>query len=372
MDENETFDGSETGADGDGPSEDVETGAPGGALARMRSRLSVPGADSALTIVMLVLLMMVLAAATFFGWTAYVDWRGERGATPATRSIMDLEAAVRSDPNNANLRVRYGEALGAAGLLDGAVEQLLAALELDEGHTGAMIDLGMIAMQRKEFATAEGYFLKVLELTEGQEFEGINERREIAFFYLGEMALTDKRYEDAVPYFKAALRIRRDAADTYLELAMAYKGLENAVLAKEQLGIALAFDPGMAQANYEMALILLDEGEELAAAQHAGRASLNAPENQLVADLVASIGPVEKRIAAALAALEKRDAEAAVAEAKIAQALDVTDFDAAVTLGRALEASGDKKGALDAYKGAARIRAGVPDVDEAVKRLSGK
>ncbi len=336
------------------------------------SRLRPGDADSALSWVVWILVVAVLAAATIFGWTAYQDWRGERGATPASRALMDLEAAVRQDPNNANLRVRYGEALGAAGLLDAAVEQLLTALELDEGHTGAMIDLGMIAMQRKEFSTAEGYFQRVLELTAGQEFEGINQRREIAFFYLGEIALTEKRYEDAIPFFKAALRIRRDAADTYFELALAYKGLENVTLAKEQLGIALAFDPGFAQANYEMALILMDEGLELEAAQHAGRAALNAPGNQQAADLVDLIGPVSRRVAAASAALEAGDTKKALAEARIAQALDVSDFDAAVILGRALEASGDREGALEAFKGAARISAGDPVVTEALKRLGDK
>lgn len=328
--------------------------------------------DTALTAVMWSLVTLVLAVGVLFAWTVYSDRQAERGATPATRALLDLEQLVRSDPQNANARVRYGEALGAAGLVDQAIEQLSAALELNPEHTGAMLDLGILAMQKKEYRTAEGYFQKVLDLSEGQEFEFINERRELALFYLGEIALTEKRYEDSIPFYKAALRIRRDASDTYLELALAYRGTGNDKAAKKQLDIALTFDPSLAQAQYEMGDILLAEGDEVKAAFHLGRAYQLAPENQQAAEAVAKMGPVEKRMAAAEDALEAGDKPTAVKEAKIAFSLDPVNFDAALLLGRILEADGQKTDAVNAYGDANTLRPNDPQVVEALDRLKGK
>lgn len=307
-----------------------------------------------------------------FGWTWWSDRRAEKGATPATRSLMDLERAVRADPQNANLRVRYGEALGSAGLLDQAVEQLTAALKLNPEHTGALLDLGIIAMQRAEYRTAEGYLQKVLDLSEGQEFEFINDRRELALYYLGEIALTEERYEEAVPFFKGALRIRRDAADTYLALALSYKGMDQLVLAKEQLQIAIAFDPGLAQAQFTLGEILRDEGDELGAAQHFGAAYARAPENPQAAEAVYLLGPPEKRLADAESALAGGDKATAVLNARIAQALDPANLEVALRAGGILEKAGDTRRALELYTNASRLDPASKEASAAVARLGGK
>lgn len=349
-------------------SDDVASEAPVGVSAIL-SRLNRPESDGYLTIAAWLLVIAVLALAVLFGWSLWTDWQTERGATPASRALLDLEKVVRQDPQNANLRVRYGEALGGAGLLDQATEQFLAALELNPEHSGAMLDVGIIAMQQQDYRRAEEYFQGVLELTEGQEFEFLSDRKELALFYLGEIALTEKRYEDAIPFFKAALRIRRDAADTYLELALAYRGTNSVEQAKKQLEIALAFDPALGQANFEMGQILLEEGNELEAAVYLGRAYAQSPDNQQAAEAVELLGPVGRRITAAREALKAADLETAVTEAKIAFALDPRNFEAAVVLGQVLEADGQTKEAIKAFEDADSIKHDDPEVIAALERL---
>ncbi len=76
-----------------------------------RSRL-----DSSLNIILIVALVAALAIAGIFGYTVWRDRQERRSATPALRTIGELEAQTRKAPNNVVLHVRLGEAYGAAGM----------------------------------------------------------------------------------------------------------------------------------------------------------------------------------------------------------------------------------------------------------------
>ncbi|TLM77923.1 MAG: tetratricopeptide repeat protein [Actinobacteria bacterium] len=359
----------------DADKQDRASGREARGLEALRSRLGgiAPSRlDDGLRIAVYVLAVLLAVLAVVFVGTVINDRRAESEATPASRTLKELRGLVRATPNDAELRVRYGEALAAAGILDEAVEQLNQALKANPDHTGALIDLGRLAMQQGEYGTAEGYFQKVVDLTSSGQYTGIDERRELALFHLGEIALTQKRYEDAVPFFKEALRIRKDAADTYLELALAYRGMGRDEMALEQLEIAVAFDPGMAQAQYELGDIYLDAGSELKAAEHFGLAYALAPDNQIAADAVDSLGPVERRMAAARKALDAGDVETAVSESQFAALLDPEGFDGALLYAQALEASRDTSAAVAAYKDAAKIEPENPAVTDALARLGAK
>ena len=145
--------------------------------------------DTILRWLVVVGVAVVLGLAGLLGYSMWQVRNAESLSTPAGRAIQDLKNRVAATPNDAPLRVRLGEALASAGLIDGAVEQFKTAVKLDQKHTGAYLDLGIMAMQEKQRKTAEGYFNKVVELTTGSQFEDINQRRETAFFYLGEIAL---------------------------------------------------------------------------------------------------------------------------------------------------------------------------------------
>lgn len=327
--------------------------------------------DRALAVAMWALVALVGAFAAYFAWTVWADRQAELASTPAGRTVLELKAKVKQDPNNVSLRVRLGEALAAAGLYDQAVDQFNQALKADEENLGAFLDLGIVAMQREEYSTAEGYFQRVVDLTEGAEFQGIDSRREQALFYLGETALIDKRYEEAVSFFKAALRIRKDASDTYLELAMAYKGFDQNELAKEQLQIALDFDPSYAQAHYELGTLLLEEGDEVGAALHLGKAAQLAPNSEEAAQAVEQLGPADRRLEAARKLLASGDLEDALVEARVAYGLDPQSFDAAVLTAEVLEKLGEAKQALSIYREAATLASGEQTVGAQIARLSG-
>ncbi|MFU8891744.1 MAG: tetratricopeptide repeat protein, partial [Anaerosomatales bacterium] len=250
--------------------------------------------DQALAVISAVLLIAVLSAAAFLVYSVVQGRAIEQGATPRARLISDLHAQIDESPNDAALRVRLGEVYAAAGQHREAVRELNVALELNPDHTGAYLVLGMVALMQKDYDSADTYFNKILELTEGSEFKNLQLNRELAFYYLGESALDTSRYEDAVGYFKAVIRMNRGSADAYFGLGLAFKGIEDYLAALDNFEIALAFDPTFAQAHYEMGQVYLAEEDRINAAVHFAQAALLAPDSDLPAEALASLGTVEE------------------------------------------------------------------------------
>lgn len=311
--------------------------------------------DSLLRYVIIALVAGILGLAALFGYTIWQSTRVEATATPAQRALVELRNFVKKNPNSAAARVRYGEALASAGVYRDATEQFKAAIKLDNKHTGAYLDLGLVAMETKDTANAERYFTKVVELTEGQTMENINQRRETALFHLGEIALDDKRYEDAAGFFKASLRIRKDASDTYYLLAQSLHGLEDDDAALEQLDAALAFDPNYAEAHYLYGIILLARNDKINSAVHLRKAADLAPEADLPRKALEKLGSGEDALKQAQAAYADKRLDEAVEAVLLARALEPSDVDAAILHAKILIAKGDKKGAKQVLTEAAKL-----------------
>ncbi len=311
-----------------------------------RGGVNRPSRDSVDKNLQLVLVLLVAAVLGFTGYFGYTVWRTrqvEATSTPALRALVELEKFVKSQPNSAAGRVRYGEALATAGELEEAAVQFKAAIKIDEKHTGAWLDLGLVAMQSDERAQAQKYFEKVLELTEGADYEAINQRRETALFHLGEIALDARRYEEAAGYFKGALRIRKDSSTTYYLLANALHGLDDEDAALEQLDAALAFDPNYAEAHYLYGIIHLERKDPINAAVHLRKALDLAPDSELAKQALARLGTVAEAIDRSTAALKAGRGSEATDEALLARQIDPTSVEAVLAHARALESQGDDK-----------------------------
>lgn len=299
--------------------------------------------DSALKITLLVLLAALLGLGVLFAVTVVQTRQKEASATPAQRALIQLREFVRKNPNSAGGRVRYGEALASAGKLEEAAEQFKAAIKIEEEHTGAWLDLGLVSMEAEQYRDAERYFQKVVDLTTGTQYEDMNARREIALFHLGEIALEDRRYEDAAGFFKESLRIRRDASDTYYLLAQSLHGLGNDDGALEQLEAAIAFDPNYAEAHFLWGQILLDRKDKINAAVHLTKAIEVAPNRREVRAELAKLGTADEAMDRARAALEDSQTERALEEVLLARALDPQSVKAAVLHAQVLVNRGDVK-----------------------------
>jgi len=317
----------------------------------------------------LVLAAAVLLSGAYLGYTVWKQRAIERAADPAARAIETFYADVEEEPTDPQARIRLAEALASAGRYNEAVRELNIALELDPEHTGAHIVLGIVAIMQKDHEAAESYFMRVLELTEGMQFEQVSTTRELAFFYLGESALDRGYYEEAIGYFKAAIRINRSASNYYFGLGVALKGIGDSAGAIDNFEIALTFDPNYAQAHYELGQAYLLQEDPVSAAVHFAQASRLAPDNELPIEALASLGAMEQWETRAREALATGDNEAALEAIIVARVLVPDDVDLAVLHAEILEADDQPDKALEVYREALAAEPDNDAIKAAIARL---
>lgn len=327
--------------------------------------------DRILTVVASVLGIAILAFGGYFGYTVYADRIAADSSTPAMRVVRAVEAQVRQKPNDPVMRARLGEALAAAGKIQEAIEQLNAAIKLDPKHTGAYNDLGLLAMSQGRPVEAQRYFQKVIEITNGSEMQDVNQRREIAFYNLGLVALQQKDYTTAIGQFKQALLIRGDASDTYFYLGQALYLSGEPDAALKQVQTALVFDPNFAQAHYLLGDIYMAKKDRVNASYEYHKAATidpNAPEPQKA---VAQFGDPNV-LAQKAKSLMNTDIEAALENILIARNLDPESAADAIIHGDILIKRGNGKDALDVYRQAAKLDPKNQQVQAMVKQLEAK
>ena len=318
-----------------------------------------------LDIALWVVAALVLILGAYLGWSVWSHNRAVVTSTPASRAVEEIKDNLKKDPNNLVLRMSYAQALLVAGRENEAIEQYKAILKVKKEYTPALSGLGFIAMTDKDWKTGEKYFRKVTEILAGTENAGRSKTLETAYFYVGTALMEQRNYEDAIGYFKEALRIRRDASDTYYALAYCYKQLDSPKKYRENLEATLAFDPKMPEANYDLALLLIEDGDIGRAAEHLRTSIDNAPDVEKPRAELDKLGPFAKRVSSAQK-LASTETTTALADARVAAALEPKNVDALKLLASLWEKSGDAESARGVYE---RILTIVPDDPTATKAL---
>ena len=209
----------------------------------------------------------VLGVLLFLGVTYYQDAHRADTESPSARAVSNLRKMVTASPNNAMARVRLAEAMMANGQESEAIAQLGEALKIDKELTPALTDLGLIAMDRREWTKAEEYWGTIIGLLKRDPMSGQDQRLSEAYYYLGTTLVELKRNEEAVANLKESVRIKRDSAPVHYMLSVAYQRLGLPEQQKRELDIVVAFDPENAQANYDLGLLLLKAGDKAGAAE---------------------------------------------------------------------------------------------------------
>jgi superkiller protein 3 len=313
------------------------------------------GRDRWLNLAVFFLVLSLVGAAAWFGYSIYRDQQSDLATTAAGRLVGVLTGQVRTNPNDVVLRVRLGEALGGMGKYAAANEQLQAALKLDPKHVGAHLDLGLVSLAAKNPAAAESYFKKVLELTDNSQYASLSEPREIALYSLGQISLEKKRYEEAAGFFKAAIAIRKDASDSYYQLAKSLQGMGEIDGAIQQVQLGVAFDPGFAEAHYFLGQLYKKKKDDVNASYEFVRAAELAPDGDPPREAVEAFGPAAKWVEQARSSLAAGNIEEALTSVLVARNLDKKSFDAAKLHAEILVKRGSLKDALDVYRQAAAL-----------------
>jgi tetratricopeptide (TPR) repeat protein len=263
------------------------------------------------------------------------------------------------------LRMQLAQALTVQGRNAEAAQQYQQVLKLRENFPSALSGLGFIAAREKQWTKSEAYWRKVIDLGSKSPKANMDKGLETAYFYLASVLYEQGRYEESIAAVKDALRLNQTASDSHFLLAMAFKKIGELAGYRDELEAALALDPNMPEANYELGQILVKEGDPASAAEHLRKSVDAAPAKVEPQDALDALGPASARLAAAKAALPK-DPKRARDEARVAVAVDPSNVEAWIVLGDAYVKLKKPADATHAYKQALVVQ---PSNAEATARL---
>lgn len=321
--------------------------------------------DRMLTWAIRIVGLLVIGALAFLSYSIYQGQRQAKAASVSERAIANLKQAVKENPDNPSVYILLGDAYRDTGKPADAIKQYQKALELEADHPVALSGLALVAMQQEEWRTAEGYWQKAIEVLRKNQFAAQDLRLEKAYYYYGTVLIKVGEYEDAVANLKEALRIRRSDADTHYALSVAYRELDSVNNQRTSLEAALLFVPSMPEANYDLAMLYLADGDKASAAELLRRSVDAKPDRKEPLEELRKLGPFKDRMAAATS-LAKTDPAGALVEARIAAALEPEDVDTARLVARLLqrlESPDDERAAWE------RVLNLVPDDPEATQAL---
>jgi len=153
------------------------------------------------------------------GGRALADAYGELAQILHVYELFDgAEAAYRNAMRLASTDVRWPHLLGylfaQTGRLDEAVERFAEVLRLDPSHREAAAHLADVNLRRGRLAVAREQFQAIVEAFPAFANNG-----------LGEIALREERFDEAIRRLHAVLERIPTATAVHYPLAMAYRGL---------------------------------------------------------------------------------------------------------------------------------------------------
>ncbi len=326
--------------------------------------------DRGLKIAILSVAGAIVLVVAFLAWSYYGNVRLVNTQSPSARAVANLASIVEKTPNVAAARVKLAEAMVANDQLDDAIVQLKAALEIEKDNAAALTDLGLIAMQRREWPSAEAYWIKLIGILNVGEMAAKNSALADVYYYLGTTYVEQQRYEDAVANLKKSLSIKRDSSPAHYMLATAYQRLGLTDMQAQELRIVVAFDPKQAQANYDLGLIVLAQGDTAQAAELFRASVDNAPVGVTApAEQLAKLGTAAEHLATAQSK-KTSDPKEALSEARIAAAIDPANAEIVKLIAELAEQQKDTTRALNAWSRYLELVPGDKTATDAIQRLS--
>ncbi len=101
--------------------------------------------------------------------------------------------------------------------MDEKLKELKLKLELEPNNTEYLKEISRLLFKRDLSTETEPYLLKIIEVEPDNYFASSN---------LGAFYLSKKEYDKAVSHLKRAISVKPDVANTYLNLALTYEGMQ--------------------------------------------------------------------------------------------------------------------------------------------------
>lgn len=201
----------------------------------------------------------------------------------AADAEAELRARIEKSPDAAALRNGLTEALLAQGKLDPAEQAARAALKLDEKNVPAMVNLATVYARKRRFELAKMVLenaklvddrdaslwnrLGFVELSLGDRNIALECFRTAAALRpdypeahanYGTLLADSEDYQNAAAELQLAVKYAPQNALAWMNLGNAYRGLKEFGPAEDAYGRALAIDPALVDARFNMAVLYLD------------------------------------------------------------------------------------------------------------------
>ncbi len=159
------------------------------------------------------------------------------------------QETAQSSPHKPGIHYELGKAYLAGGFTDQAEKELVTTLELNAKHIPALIKMGELHIQRKEYAKAlESY----------QELIRQNIKPPVVNFNAGLSLLELRQPKDAVAYLEEAVSKQPGVASWQLTLARAYHKTGQRQKALKGYRATLRINPDQPVAHNEMGMLFWD------------------------------------------------------------------------------------------------------------------
>ncbi len=166
------------------------------------------------------------------------------------RSEISLwQETAQSSPHKPRVHYKLGRAYLKGGFTEQAEQELVTTLQLNAKHIPALIKMGELQIQRKEYAKAlESY----------QELIRQNIKVPVVNFNAGLALLEMGQSKEAVPYLEEAVAKQPGVATWHLTLARAYHKSRQLQKALKYYRASLGINPDQPVAHNEMGMLFWD------------------------------------------------------------------------------------------------------------------
>jgi tetratricopeptide (TPR) repeat protein len=140
--------------------------------------------------------------------------RARRTASdPREQAIDDLVKQLESNPDDAELHYKLGNAYHDAGYLHSAFQHFDKSVALESGWSKTWVNRGVVLKELNRREEAMESFEKALEIDPNDPLAHVN---------LGDEYLWQKLYQQAVDSYRTALELNERCAPAYYSLAIAF------------------------------------------------------------------------------------------------------------------------------------------------------
>jgi len=166
------------------------------------------------------------------------------------RSEISLwKATAQNSPHKPRVHYELGRAYQKGGFTEQAERELVTTLQLNPKHIPALIKMGELQIQRKEYAKALESCKELIR--QNIKLPAVNFNAGLALLKMGQP-------KDAVPYLEEAVTKQPGASYWYLTLARAYHKSHRVQKALKYYRASLQINPDQPVAHNEMGMVFWD------------------------------------------------------------------------------------------------------------------